>query len=323
MEVKFTELFNVRCQNRYHVSRGQVRQVVLEPDIVQTVDFDNQVISFFVKKVSKGDSHFYLLTFAKTNGENLDVILAFKVLPELAPDLETPKPLILLQKLVERFGLSMQIGNQFNKFIMSEEIISSDSTLDATEVIDILNPKDHSFINSFFMRTENQKGALVIKCALAFVIDETEYMAWLNGRVFIPARIFLSYTRSDHKLVEDVYSYLKTAGHTPFIDTEDLIGGTNWEKDIFKAIESSDIFVFCISSNSIGRRGMIRLEIKRALEKFDGMLESDIYIIPVRLEKCPYLPELKHLHAVDWFHVQGPKRMLDAIQVAMERRLKT
>lgn len=241
----------------------------------------------------------------------------------MAPDLEPPNPLILLQKLVERFGLSMKIGNQFNKFIMSEEIVSPDNTLDATEVIDIQNPKDHGFVNSFFIRVEKQKDTLLIKCALAFVIDETEYMAWLNGRVFIPARIFLSYTHSDQKVVEDVYDYLKTAGHIPFIDTEDLIGGTDWEKEIFKAIESSDIFIFCISSNSIGRRGMIRLEIKRALDKFEGMLESDIYIIPMRLEKCPYIPELKHLQAVDWFHVQGPKRILDAIQVAMERRLKS
>lgn len=32
---------------------------------------------------------------------------------------------------------------------MSEEIVSSDNTLDTTEIIDILNPKDHSFVNSF------------------------------------------------------------------------------------------------------------------------------------------------------------------------------
>ncbi len=237
--------------------------------------------------------------------------------------MRTLTPTLLLQAFVQRFGLTVQIGNQINKFILAEDIDITGKVTDLSEIFAINNPKNHSFVNSFFIRIDNQKDNSTIRCALVFAIDETEYMAWLKGRVFIPARIFLSYSRQDYEKVEKVYSFLKTADHIPYMDTEDLIGGANWENEIFQTIESSDIFIFCISNNSIGRRGMIRLEMKRALEKLDGMLSDDIFIIPLRLEECLYPPEIKHLHTLDWFHVQGPNRLVDSIQIAMERRSKT
>jgi hypothetical protein len=134
------------------------------------------------------------------------------------------------------------------------------------------------------------------------------------------AQIFLSYAREDAEEVEDLYQKLSAAGFKPWMDTKDLLPGERWKSSIQKAIRRSDFFLVCLSANSIDKRGWIQREIKQALDIWQEMLDSDIFLIPVRLEDCEVPESLCDFHWVDLFEANGWTQLVKAIQVGMERR---
>jgi hypothetical protein len=134
-------------------------------------------------------------------------------------------------------------------------------------------------------------------------------------------RIFLSYARADEESVRKIYGRLRDAGFTPWMDVEDIIPGEMWEPSIKRAIESSDFFLACLSSHSVNKRGIIQKEIKLALDRWDEKIESDIYLIPARLEECEMPDELRRFHRVDMFKTDGWPRLLQSIREGMARRI--
>jgi CheY-like chemotaxis protein len=131
--------------------------------------------------------------------------------------------------------------------------------------------------------------------------------------------IFLSYARTDQSVVEQIYQSL-VEDFRPWMDIHDIIGGEDWLHAIYAAIDKCELFIPILSNNSVSRRGMIVKEVKRALDKWNGMLPSDIYVIPLRLDDCP-IPELvKHLQVIDWDGGKGFDRLCQAIQIAIERK---
>ncbi len=133
-------------------------------------------------------------------------------------------------------------------------------------------------------------------------------------------RIFLSYAREDEKQVKQLYKDLISADFSPWMDTEDLLPGESWRAGIENAIKHSAIFLACLSLHSVGKRGFIQKEIKYALDVQDEMLESDIYLIPVRLEDCVVPERLRDHQWVDLFDEDGLSRLLIAIYEGLDRR---
>lgn len=136
------------------------------------------------------------------------------------------------------------------------------------------------------------------------------------------ARIFLSYARKDKDAVEAIYSELITQGHKPWMDSRDILPGEDFRRAIEKAIQDSDLILACLSSNSVDRRGFIQRELKQALDLWKERLESDIYIIPVRLEDCRAPESLANFQWVDLFKKDGWSKLLKAIAAALKRRSK-
>jgi hypothetical protein len=134
------------------------------------------------------------------------------------------------------------------------------------------------------------------------------------------AQIFLSYAREDGEKVEKLYQKLSDAGFKPWMDKKDILPGEKWELAIQKAIQHSDFFLVCLSKNSVGKRGWIQREIREALHVLKGMLDSDIYLIPVRLEDCEVPESLASFQWVNLFKANGWTWLVKAIQVGMERR---
>ncbi len=133
------------------------------------------------------------------------------------------------------------------------------------------------------------------------------------------AQIFLSYAREDEEEVERLYQKLSEAGFKPWVDTKDILPGEIWQTSIQKAIRRSDFFLVCLSAKS-AKRGWIQREIKQALNIWQEKLDSDIYLIPVRLEDCPAPERLSKFQWVDLFEKDDWTRLVKAIQVGMERR---
>ena len=134
------------------------------------------------------------------------------------------------------------------------------------------------------------------------------------------AQVFLSYAREDEETVENLYQKLSDAGFKPWMDKKDILPGENWKSSVQTAIRRSDFFLACLSANSVSKRGFLQKEIKDALDIWQEKLDSDIYLIPVRLEDCEVPDGLRDFQWVNRFDENGWTRLVQAIQVGMERR---
>ncbi len=134
-------------------------------------------------------------------------------------------------------------------------------------------------------------------------------------------RIFLSYAREDFEKVEQLYRDLQALRFfKPWMDCHDILGGEDRELTIQKAIRSADFFVVCLSSDSVNKRGWVQRELKKAFDIWKEKLDSDIYLIPVRLDECQVPDNLAGFQWVDLFKADGQERLLQAIRVGLERR---
>ena len=134
------------------------------------------------------------------------------------------------------------------------------------------------------------------------------------------SQVFLSYAREDREEVEKLYQHLSTAGFKPWMDTMDILPGEVWMESIRSAIEKSDFFLVCLSSRSINKRGILQKEFKSALDVWQGMFESDIYLIPVRLEECAVPVSMAKFQWVDIYKKDGFERLEKAMREGIERR---
>lgn len=114
--------------------------------------------------------------------------------------------------------------------------------------------------------------------------------------------VFISYAREDSDAARRLYNDLRSLGLNLWLDKESLFPGQNWEIEIRKAIKRSRYFIAMLSSNSVEKRGYIQKEFKFGLEVLDEVPESQIFVIPARLNECniPY-EKLRKYQYVDLF----------------------
>ncbi|MCK4339465.1 MAG: hypothetical protein KAW87_05715, partial [Candidatus Cloacimonetes bacterium] len=181
MRIIFSELFKNECQNKFQITEDQAKQVITSPDKQQATKFDNLDLKFFVKEKFEPGGKYYLLVCTHLKDGNFLVDLAFRILSELVEEVKTLEPIVLLQQLALKFGLTIRIGQKLNKFIFSESIPIKPSH-DQTKLVEVLNPENHSFLQSMFVKIEQRGDIKIANCALAFCIDSDRYLSWLLGR---------------------------------------------------------------------------------------------------------------------------------------------
>lgn len=99
-------------------------------------------------------------------------------------------------------------------------------------------------------------------------------------------RIFLAYVEEDLALVRKLYRRLETEGYRPWLDKEKLLPGQNWPRSIERAIELSDFFIACFSSQGETKRGHFHCELRYALDCAQRMPLEEVFFVPVRLNEC-------------------------------------
>ena len=129
-----------------------------------------------------------------------------------------------------------------------------------------------------------------------------------------PLSVFLCHSHADRNAVRALYFRLKRYHVDVWLDIEKLQPGQNWEYEIRKAILKSNIVIVCLSHGFNKQQGYRHEELKIALEKARILSEGDIFIIPVRLEKCDMPDSLSHLHRVDLFEADGYKRLISVLR---------
>ena len=143
---------------------------------------------------------------------------------------------------------------------------------------------------------------------------------FLENQIFkkTSLKTFLCHSHSDRVAVHALWSRLKKDGVDVWLDRENLQPGQDWEYEIRKAILKSDVVIICLSRGFTKQQGYRHEELKIALEKANLISEDEIFIIPVRLEKCDMPESLHHLHRVDLFETGGYKKLIRALQEHVE-----
>lgn len=135
-------------------------------------------------------------------------------------------------------------------------------------------------------------------------------------------RIFLAHAQEDEAVVSNLYKLLKKKGYKPWLDKEDLLAGQRWQTEIPKAIQNSQVFIACLSQNSVEKHGYVQREFRMALNICANKPDDSIYLIPVRIEDCE-IPDLRQEECginlrdyqwVDLFADDGFERLLSALE---------
>lgn len=134
-------------------------------------------------------------------------------------------------------------------------------------------------------------------------------------------RIFLAHASEDKEAVTHLHQRLKERGFEPWLDKVDLLPGQNWRAEIPRAIKTSDVFIACLSQQSIQKQGYIQREFRMALNAMADRPPGQIFLIPVRFDDCQ-IPELRQeeyginladYQWVDLFEPDGLDRLVKSI----------
>ena len=126
--------------------------------------------------------------------------------------------------------------------------------------------------------------------------------------------VFLCHAHTDREIVHKLYDRLVKAGIQVWLDVERLQPGQDWEREIRKAILESQVVIVCLSRAFNKQRGYRHEELKIASQKANLLSNGEIFMIPVRLEKCDMPESLRHLQRVDLFEAGGYKKLIHALR---------
>lgn len=130
-----------------------------------------------------------------------------------------------------------------------------------------------------------------------------------------PLNIFLSHSSGDTPEVEKLNLFLKDLGADPWLDTEKLLPGQDWNFEIRKALEDADAILVCLSKKSVGKEGYVQKEIRIALDLALEMPEGRIFLIPARLEECDLPFSLKPYQWVDLYTAGGMEKLVKSLNL--------
>jgi hypothetical protein len=130
-----------------------------------------------------------------------------------------------------------------------------------------------------------------------------------------PLRIFLCHSSGDKTTVRELRQRLRADGFEPWLDEENLLPGQDWQREIPKAVGSSDIVIVCLSHSSVNKAGYVQKEIKFALDVAEEQSEGTIFLIPLRLESCEVPDRLKRWQWCNLFEVDGYEHLKRSLEV--------
>ncbi|HXB73457.1 MAG TPA: toll/interleukin-1 receptor domain-containing protein [Candidatus Acidoferrales bacterium] len=139
-----------------------------------------------------------------------------------------------------------------------------------------------------------QLAQVVIKGVAAGKIVEIDglgvfYPDPVGGLRFEPRdlpQVFIAYGKEDSAAASQLYDELDAAGFGAWLDIRKLLPGQNWPRAIESAIEDSDFFIACFSTNSVRKKGGFQIEIRYALDCARRLPLDEIFLVPVRLNEC-------------------------------------
>jgi len=130
-----------------------------------------------------------------------------------------------------------------------------------------------------------------------------------------PLKVFLCHSSGDKPQVKKLYDVLLARGMDPWLDSEKLLPGQDWNFEINKALDASDVIVLCLSQKSVDKEGYVQKEIRIAIDRALEMPEGRIFLIPARLEECELPYKIRTYQWVDLFSEEGMVKLMKSLNL--------
>ena len=127
-------------------------------------------------------------------------------------------------------------------------------------------------------------------------------------------QVFITYAHSDRNAVRKLYQRIMRCGVNVWLDEKKLTPGQNWKYEIRQAILTSDVVIICLSKQFNKQGGFRHQELEIALGKAKSLPDDEIFLIPVRLEKCDLPEPVRPWQCVNLFETDGYKKLLKTLR---------
>jgi len=128
-------------------------------------------------------------------------------------------------------------------------------------------------------------------------------------------KIFLCHASENKPIVKDLFDDLVASGYEPWLDTEVLLPGMDWDLEIKKGMKSSDSVIICLSSISVSKEGYIQKELKFAQDIQDEKPRGTIFLIPLRLDPCETPYDLRDIQWGDNTSPDGFEKLVKGLNI--------
>jgi hypothetical protein len=128
-------------------------------------------------------------------------------------------------------------------------------------------------------------------------------------------KIFLCHASENKPVVKDLFNDLVAAGYEPWLDTEVLLPGMDWDLEIKKGMRASDSVIVCLSSISVSKEGYIQKELKFAQDIQDEKPRGTIFLIPLRLDPCETPYDLRDIQWGDYTASDGFEKLVKGLNI--------
>ena len=130
-------------------------------------------------------------------------------------------------------------------------------------------------------------------------------------------KVFISYAKEDGEIAEKLYDFLVLYHYDPWLDKRKLLPGQQWDDEIKLALKKTDFIILLFSKTSVAKRGYLQREFKIALAYCEEKLDSDIFIIPIKIDDCEVPEKFKEFQ---WIDLQNPNSY-GQILAALKRQM--
>ena len=181
MEIVFSDYYKELFTGSIHVAEKHSKEILENPYRKTVIENDKLKLCFLLSELI--NDKFYTLISTSEEKERIVVREVYKIKKEFLDEQDINDPYLILQKLIWEFGLTIRVGNQLSKFVYKEEILVANSTDQATDFLQFINPQNHSFLVGSFLKLINKDGQNFLSCFLAYGIDMDKYRAWWSDRI--------------------------------------------------------------------------------------------------------------------------------------------
>lgn len=117
------------------------------------------------------------------------------------------------------------------------------------------------------------------------MVQREKFMLGIPQPASIGLKVFLFHASEDKTFVKGLYTRLQSDGLAPWLDSEMLLPGQEWDREVAAAVHSCDVVLVRASRAAVQKSGYVQKEIRYALDG-DERPEGEVFIVPVRIDAC-------------------------------------